>query len=178
MRSWRIPRKTLARRLKVLVAKGWIIRKVLPEHGHHVEYSLNSAKAEEILKALPTPNLQLTTPQKKLVKTAWVTVPVTEEFSALRNSSTEKILEVYLRLRSGEFVCPKCLKRGGVEKALDVFKDSNGRFYCRNCGEEISSDECNELLKEIMLEAFQRDLNEASKDISRFLEAIDKQLKN
>lgn len=174
---WRIPPKTLARRLKALVAREWVIRRVLPEHGHHVEYSLNRDKAEEILEALPIPTLELAT-KDKIVNTAWVAVPLKREFPALRDLSTDEVIRVYLRLRGGDSVCPGCLKKGEGKKALDVFKDPSGKFYCRNCGEEISPDECNELINEIMENAFKRDRHKAFRKIMRFLEEIDKQPKN
>ena len=99
-------------------------------------------------------------------------------FPELRNSPTEKVIDVYLRLKDGDFVCPKCLEKGGVEKALNVSNAPTGKFYCRNCGEEVSPDECYELLNKVMIEALDRDLDKAFQNISRFFKAIDKQMEN
>jgi len=177
VRFWKIPRTTLARRLRELVAKGWVIRKVLPEKGHHVEYSLDFSKADEILEDLPTPDLQLTKSQKKLMKRVDAVVPLKRGLPHLRNWPNEEVIDVFLRLRSGEFVCPKCLKRGGVEKAMNVLKDADGTLYCRNCGEEIRSEECSNLLSGIQLEVLERELDAIFKEMTRFTSAIDQQLR-
>lgn len=176
VRSWRIPRKTLARRLKALVAKGWVIRTVLPEHGHHVEYRLNFSKSEEMLKELPVPELRLTRSQVKLMRKIDAVIPLKEELPALEKFSTKEVLEIFLRLRSGEFVCPKCLEKGEGKKALNVSKDADGRFYCRNCGEEVSLEECEEHLKDIIRKEFSKKLEKSRKEILRFFDAIDQQL--
>jgi len=176
VRTWGIPRKTLARRLKALVAKGWIIRTVLPIHGHHVEYRLNFSKREEMLKESPSPELHLTRSQVKLIKKAEAVTPLKEELPGLDRFSRDEVLDIFLRLRSGEFVCPKCLEKGEGERALNVSKDADGRFYCRNCGEEVLPEECEELREEIFRKNFSKISHEFMKDISRFFAAIDRQI--
>ena len=176
VRSWRISRKTLARRLKALVTKGWIVRKVLPKQGHHVEYRLNFSKADEMLEKLPLPELRLTRSQTKLLKTLDAVVPLEQELPAIGKFPHERVLDIFLRLRSGQFVCPKCLKKGEGEKALNVSRDVDGRFYCRNCGEEVSLEECEELLKEIIRKEFSRKFEKSIRETLRFFDAIDQQL--
>jgi len=173
---WRIPRKTLARRLKALVAKGWIIRRVLPEHGHHVEYRLNFSMADKMLEELPLPELRLTRSQVKLLKKIDAVVPLKEELPGLEKLSDNEVLEIFLRLRSGEFVCPKCLEKGEEKKACNVSKDVDGRLYCRNCGEEVSSEECENLLAKVIRMEFSKKFHKSMKGTLRFFDAIDKQL--
>jgi len=174
-RTWRLPRKTLARRLKVLVAKGWVVRGVLPEHGHHVEYSLDFSKAGEMLKELPFPKLRLTRSQIKLTRKIDAVTPLKEEIQKLDKLSIDEVLEIFFRLRSGEFVCPKCLRKGEGKKALNVSKDVDGRLYCRNCGEEVSSEECEELLKSIMRREFSKKFGNSIRETLQFFDAIDQQ---
>lgn len=176
-RSWRIPRKTLARRLKALRAKGWIVRIVLPKHGHHVEYQLNFSKADEMLKELPLPELRLTRSQIKFLNTVDAVIPLEEELPAIGKFPHERVLDIFLRLRSGEFVCPKCLKESEGEKGLNVLKGADGRFYCRNCGGEILLEECEELLEEIMEKALRKGIEAGFQDVRRLLDAIDRQLR-
>lgn len=173
---WRIPRKTLARRLKTLVAKGWIIRKILPEHGHHVEYRLDFSMADEMLEELPMPELRLTRSQVKLLKKIDAVVPLKEELVGLEKLSDNEVLEIFLRLRRGEFVCPGCLEKGEGKKACNVSKDVDGRLYCRNCGEEVLLEECEELLKEIIRKQFSRKFDKSIRETLRFFDAIDRQL--
>jgi len=172
---WRIPRKTLARRLKVLVAKGWVIRTVLPEHGHHVEYRLNFSKREEMLKELPVPELRLTRSQAELLREVDAVIPLEEELPALGSLSHDEVLKIFLRLRGGE-LCPKCLEKGAGKKAMHVSKDNDGRLYCRNCGEEVSLEECEELLEKIRRRELNRKLDKSFREIQRFFDAIDQQL--
>lgn len=175
VKMWRIPRRTLARRLKQLVAKGWVKREIAHKHGHHVIYSLNFSKRDEILEAMPKPEVPADFFEDKFARTVRVGGSLRMKFPQLRKLPTDKIVDIYLRLQKGEFICPNCLIKG--EEALNVHRASDGRFYCRNCGEEISADECNKLLKEVMLEAFKRVADKAFMNLERFFEAIDKQLK-
>ena len=160
----------------VLVAKGWVIRTVLPEHGHHVEYRLNFSKGKEMLEELPVPKLRLTRSQVRLEKKADAVFPLKEELPALDNLPHDKVLELFLRLRSGES-CPKCLLRGEGKNATNAWQDVDGKFYCRNCGEEISIEECDELLSEILERNSRKIYIEGLKDMQRFFNAIDKQLR-
>ena len=175
IKRWRIPRRSLARRLKHLVAKGWVKREILHKHGHHVVYSLNFSKADEILKTMPKPEISLKDSEEKLIKKAWVDVPLRNKLPKLNKLSTDEIVEIYLRLRKGEYICPNCLRKG--REALNVHEAVDGRLYCRNCGQEVSIDECNKLLEEVMSVAFERDMNKALTFLRQFLKAVDEQLK-
>lgn len=175
-RIWKIPRKTLARRLKALVAKGWVIRKVLPVHGHHVEYHLNFDKRKEMLRELPPlPLLSMTRSQARLSRTLDAVDPLKEEILGLENLPDDEVLEMYLRLCGGE-MCPKCFENEGAEKAMNVVKESDGRVYCRNCGREISIEECEEFLEKIMRKDSEKRSKEFYEQITKFFGAIDKQL--
>lgn len=178
-RPWRLPRKTLARRLKALVAKGWVIKSRLPIHGRHVEYRLNFSKADEMLEELHLSEVHFTRSQIRFLKTVNAVVPLREEIPAIESFSHERVLEIYRRLRRGEFVCPKCLRKGKAEKALNVIHAPEGvcgTFYCRNCSEEVSLVECEEFLKELIRKEVDRKIHKAFSDGLRFFDAIERQL--
>jgi len=175
VRFQRLPRKTLARRLKALVAKGWVIKKRLPLHGRHVEYRLNFSKSDEILEDLPIPELRFTRSEKRLLKKIFRVVPLRDEFPELENMSGDDFLDLFCRLDGGKYVCPSCLVKGEGKKAMNVsLKD--GSFFCRNCCLEIKLDECKELLEGIMVKRLTKDGKAAFRDFRRFIDAIERQL--
>ncbi len=177
VRPWRLPRKTLARRLKALVAKGWVIKKRLPIHGRHVEYRLNFSKSDEMEKELPIPKLSFTRSENKLFRKVFRVVPLRDEFPELQNMSDDDFIDLFLRLDGGKYVCPYCLVKGEGKKSMNV-SVKDGKFYCRSCGVEIKLDECKELLEGIMEKRLTKDQEAAFRDFCRFMDAIERQLKN
>ena len=177
-RFYRIPKKTLARRLKSLVAKGWITKKVLSKHGHHVEYELSFSKHKEILEALPVLKLILTRTQKRLLRTIDRVGPLKEEIPELIGMSYDEVLGIFIRLRAGEYVCPRCLTQGKGKRALNVSIDADARFYCRSCGEEVTIEETQKLLSETLEKNVAKRFAEGLPELQRFFQAIDKQLKS
>lgn len=177
VRSWRLPRKTLARRLKALVAKGWIMKKRLPIHGRHVEYRLNFSKSDEILKEVPIPKLRFTRSENKLFRKVFRVVPLRDEFPELQKMSNDNFIDLFCRLEGGKYVCPYCLVKGEGKNSMNVSIKA-GKFYCRSCGVEIKLDECKELLEGIMEKRLTKDQEAAFRDFCRFMDAIERQLKN
>ena len=177
VRSWRLPRKTLARRLKALVAKGWVIKKRLPIHGRHVEYRLNFSKSDEMEKELPIPKLGFTRSENKLFRYVSRVVALRDEFPELQKMSNNDFIDLFQRLEGGKYVCPYCLVKGERKNALNVSK-IGGRFYCRNCGKEVKLEESKELLEGIMEKRLNEDWEAAFRDFRRFMDAIERQLKN
>lgn len=176
VKSWRLPRKTLARRLKAFLAKDWVIRTVLPLHGHNVEYRLNFSKMDEMVEELPVPELRLVRSQARFMRKVDAVIPLKEELPGLEKLSADRVVEIFFRLRSGEFVCPNCLAKGECEKALDVLKNVDGRFYCRNCGQEVLLEECEKLLKQVLGKEFSKKLRKSRRETLEFLDGIRKQL--
>ncbi|HDQ06592.1 MAG TPA: hypothetical protein ENN36_07720, partial [Candidatus Bathyarchaeota archaeon] len=120
VKTWRLSKKTLARRLDALVARGWVIKRRLPIHGRHVEYLLNFSKSDEILEELHIPKLKFTRSEKRLLKKIYRVVPLRDAFPELENMSSEEFLDLFCRLDGGKYVCPSCLAKGEGKKAMDV----------------------------------------------------------